>query len=78
MPCTISMNGLGIKTRALIDTGANGFIFLNSPLAKKASQYLNIKIQTLEFPYNVKGFDGQKTELITQFLELNLHISGRK
>jgi len=78
MPCTISINRLGIKTRALINTRANGFIFLNSPLAREASRYLDTNIRTLEHPYLVKGFDGQKADPITQYLELNLHISGRK
>ena len=29
MPCTISDNRLGIKTRTLIDTRVNSFIFIN-------------------------------------------------
>ena len=37
LPCTISQNRLGIKTRTLINTGANGFIFIDSRLVEKAS-----------------------------------------
>jgi exosome complex RNA-binding protein Rrp4 len=53
MPCIISKNGLRIKTRTLIDTGANGYIFIDCRLAEKASP-------------------------ITQYIEMNLHINGRK
>jgi hypothetical protein len=37
MLCIISKNRLGIKTRTLINTGANGYIFIDRRLAKKAS-----------------------------------------
>ena len=78
MPCTISKNGLGIKTRTLVDTGANGYIFIDLELAQKASRFLDVPIRTLETPYKVKGFDGQPSNPIEQYLELNLYISGRK
>ncbi len=78
MPCTISKNGLGIKTRALIDTGANGFIFIDSQLAQKASRFLDTPTRTLEIPCQVKGFDGKTSNPIEQYLEMNLHIAGRK
>ncbi len=78
MPCTISKNGLGIKIRTLIDTGANGFIFIDQKLAKKASQFLDAPMQTLPVACKVKGFDGQRADPITQYLDLNLHIDGQK
>ena len=65
MPCTISNNGLGIKTRTLIDTGANGFIFIDQQLARKASQYLDSLIRTLPKQYNVTGYDGRESTPIT-------------
>jgi hypothetical protein len=37
MPCIISKNRLEIKTRTLINTEANGYIFINRRLAEKAS-----------------------------------------
>jgi predicted aspartyl protease len=51
MPYTISKNGLGIKTRTLVDTGVNGYIFIDSRLAQKASQFLDAPIRTLGTPY---------------------------
>ena len=78
MPCTISNNGLGIKTRTLIDTGADSFIFINQKLATKASQYVDSQIRKLPKQYDVTGYDGRLSTPITQYLELNLHIDGRK
>ena len=78
MLCTISNNRLGIKTRILINTRVNGFVFIDQQLARKASQYLDSLIQTLLKQYNVIGYNGRESTLITQYLELNLYIDGRK
>jgi predicted aspartyl protease len=78
MPCTISKNGLGIKTRTLIDTGANGYIFIDQKLAEKASQYLDTPITALPVSHDVRAFNGHRASPITHYIELNLHIDGRK
>jgi predicted aspartyl protease len=44
LPCIISNNRLRIQTQTLIDTGANGFIFINPELAKKAAYFFDIPI----------------------------------
>jgi hypothetical protein len=44
MLCIISKNRLGIKTCTLIDTEANGYIFIDYRLAEKASQFLDVLI----------------------------------
>jgi transposase InsO family protein len=78
LPCTISKNGLGIKTRTLIDTGANGFIFIDTGIAGLAARHLDADFQKLDMPYTVKGFDGGQAKTITHYLELNLHIDRTK
>jgi hypothetical protein len=78
MPCIISKNRLRIKTYTLIDTEANGYIFINRRLAKKASQFLDVPIQTLPVSYNIKAFNGKKASLIIQYIKMNLHINGHK
>jgi predicted aspartyl protease len=78
LPCTISKNGIGIKTRTLIDTGANGFIFIDTSLASLAARHLDVDFKELEKPYTVKGFDGKRAKIITHYLELNLHIDRTK
>jgi hypothetical protein len=37
----ISINGYGINITALADTGANGWIFLNTPVAIAAAKFLH-------------------------------------
>jgi hypothetical protein len=78
MPCIISKNKLRIKTRTLINTEANSYIFINYRLAKKTSQFLDILIQTLPVSYNIKAFNSKKASLITQYIKINLHINSRK
>jgi hypothetical protein len=78
MPYTISKNRLGIKTRTLINTGANDYIFIDCRLAEKASQFLDVPIQTLPVSHNIRAFNDKKASLITQYIEINLHINSRK
>jgi hypothetical protein len=78
MPCIISKNRLKIKTRTLINTEANGYIFIDYKLAEKASQFLNVLIQTLPVSYNIRAFNGKKASLITQYIKINLHINSCK
>jgi hypothetical protein len=65
MPCIISKNRLKIKTRTLINIRANGYIFINRKLAKKASQFLDVLIQTLLVSYDIRAFNSKKASLIT-------------
>jgi hypothetical protein len=64
MPCIISKNRLKIKTCTLINTEANGYIFIDYKLAKKASQFLNILIQTLLVSHDIRAFNSKKASLI--------------
>jgi predicted N-acyltransferase len=77
-PCTISSNGLGIKTRTLIDTRANGYAFINTDFAAIAIRFLDTKVQQLPTPYNVRGFDSKTTQPITDYMELTLLIDRRQ
>jgi hypothetical protein len=65
MSYIISKNKLGIKTHTLINTRANDYIFIDHKLAEKASQFLDILIQTLSVSYNIKAFNSKKASLIT-------------
>ena len=57
LPCTISNKGLGIKSSTLIDTGANGYAFIDTKFAKLASYFLDTPIHPLPTPCYAKGFD---------------------
>ena len=78
LPCTISKNGFGIKTHTLIDTGANGFVFIDLKLAKLVTQHLGAELKELATLYRVNGFDGQQTPPITHYLELSLYIDHKR
>jgi hypothetical protein len=78
MLCTISKNKLRIKTRTLINTKANSYIFIDHKLAEKASQFLDVPIQTLPVSYNIRAFNSKKASLITQYIKINLYINGCK
>jgi hypothetical protein len=77
-PCTISSNGLGIKTRTLIDTRANGYAFIDTDFVALATRFLDTKVQRLPAACNVRGFDGKIAQPITDYVELTMLIDGRQ
>ena len=77
MPCTISANGLGIKSSSLIDTGANGYAFIDTKLAQLAEQFLGVEPQPLPLPCTVRGFDGKPAESAKKYIDVLLLIDGR-
>jgi hypothetical protein len=77
-PCTISSNGLGIKTRTLIDTRANGYAFINTDFVAIATRFLDTKVQRLPAACNVQGFNSKMAQLITDYVELTMLINGRQ
>jgi hypothetical protein len=76
--CTISSNGLRIKTRTLINTRANGYAFIDTKFADLATRFLNTKLQRLLILYNIRGFDGKMAQPITDYIELTLLINRRQ
>jgi hypothetical protein len=58
-PCTISSNGLGIKTRILINIKANRYAFINTNFVAIATRFFNTKVQRLLAACNVRGFDSK-------------------
>jgi len=75
--CTISNNGIGIKTYSLLDCGANGNRFLDVRVARAARIHLRQEWQRLKNPIPVKGFDGKPATPITEYIALTLNIDGR-
>jgi predicted aspartyl protease len=65
LPCIVSNNGLGIKTSSLIDTGANGYMFVDTKFAKTGERFLDVKPTMLRDLCKVRGFDGQQATSIT-------------
>ena len=75
---TISSNRLGIKTRTLINTRANGYAFIDTKFAALATRFLDTKTQRLLIPCNIRGFDSKIAQPITDYMELTLLINGRQ
>jgi hypothetical protein len=50
VPYTVSQNGYGVNTTALINTGANGFAFINTAYANDITKFLNAEAIQLEKP----------------------------
>lgn len=74
----VAGNGVSIATNALIDTGANGYVFLSTPLAIKLAQFFGVGTLPLSQACPVRGYDGRMGEPITHAMVLDLRVDGRK
>jgi predicted aspartyl protease len=71
-------NGLAITTKALIDTGANGFAFIDTRFAILIGRHFGLNTIRLETPCAVRGFDNRNESSVTHAIALNLLIDGRR
>ncbi len=78
IPCTLSHNGYSVKTNALADSGANGFVFIDTLCAIDIAKFLNLKAQRLPRAINVKGYNGKVGNAITHILRLHLTVDERR
>jgi predicted aspartyl protease len=78
IPCTLSFNGYSVKLEALADSGANGFVFINTLCAIDLAKFLNVKAQRLPQPIGVKGYNGKANNAITHIIRLHLTVDGRR
>jgi hypothetical protein len=76
--CTLASNGYGVKTSALIDSRANGLVFIDSQYATDIAEFLDLPFIRLRNPCLVKGFNGQAGKAVTYMIVLNLGIDGRR
>jgi predicted aspartyl protease len=76
--CTLATNGYSVTSQALIDSGANGFVFIDTLGAADTTKYLGFKTQRLPQPVAVKGYDGKAGQPISHYLRLHLTIDGRR
>jgi len=74
----ISINGYGINITALADTGANGWIFLNTPVAIAAAKFLHTSTIPLDRPCYIRGYDSKSEFEITHAIKFNLAVGGRR
>jgi hypothetical protein len=68
VPCTIVHNEYVVKLNVLADSGANGFVFIDTLCAIDIAKFLNVKAQRLSCLINVKGYDRKAGSAITYIL----------
>jgi hypothetical protein len=76
--CIIAYNRYTVKLNAFADSGANGFVFIDTLYAINIAKFLNVKTQRLPCFINVKGYDKKAESAITHILQLHLIINGRR
>ena len=75
---TLRKDGITIQVEALGDTGASGYIFLNSKFASDLCRTFELKPKRLPHTVYPKGFDGKKGSPISQYLSFNIEIDSRR
>jgi hypothetical protein len=78
LACSLRKNGIAIRTTALADTGACGFVFIDSRLATDLCRTLGVKLRELPHPIIPKGYQGDKGSPITRYLLLDIEVDGRR
>jgi predicted aspartyl protease len=76
--CMLSTNGTSVASRALIDSGANGFIFVNTLFAIDLARSFNITTTRLPSPIQVKGYDGKPGKPVAHYIRLHLTVDQRR
>ena len=77
LPSVLYRNGFGVKLNSLIDTGAQGFLFINLSIAFSITRSLQIPIQKLPYKVTIRGFQDSIESSVTHYLRLHLRIDGR-
>ncbi|PQE31888.1 retrovirus protein [Rutstroemia sp. NJR-2017a WRK4] len=75
--CTLAKNGLSFPTKALIDSGANSFVFIDTTFLKYLSPFFKPILRSLKTPIQVRGYNGNQGPRITYYTLLNLTVDGR-
>ena len=76
VPCTLAKNGIGVDLDTLVDTGANGFAFMDTELADQLCKGLGLTLTPLPHMIIAKGYDGRKGPAVTHYLTMNLILNG--
>jgi hypothetical protein len=75
--CILARNGLFFRTYALIDSGANGFAFIDTSFLNYLSPFLKPVLKRLKTPLRVKGYNSLNGIDITYYTLLNLTVDDR-
>ena len=78
VPSRVAYNGLSVPTSSLTDTGANGYLFIDTKLAIELARFFNRRLTRLPLPSRTRGFDGNPGRPVTHSLNLHLWVDGRR
>jgi hypothetical protein len=74
--CTLAKNGLSFPTKALIDSEANSFVFIDTTFLKHLSPFFKPILCSLKSPLQVKGYNSIQGRKITYYTLLNLTVDS--
>ncbi|QSZ30750.1 hypothetical protein DSL72_000308 [Monilinia vaccinii-corymbosi] len=78
LPCILSKNGYSFRSSALLDSGANGYAFIDTILLILLFHLFKLRYQLFENSIDVKGYNSAQGRAITHYTFLNLSINGRE
>lgn len=78
LPCTLFKNGISVNLYPLIDTGACGYVFIDTRLATDLCRLYGLKPLKLRKPIYPKGYNSNAGSPIIEYLNFGLKIDGRK
>ena len=74
----LAYNGLSFPVTTLADTGANGYLFIDTKKAIELARFYNIPTEPLKQPAKTRGFSGSAGPQITHAIKLHLIVGGRR
>lgn len=74
----LSYNGFAVTVATLIDTGANGQVFIDTNLAIDLAKAFGRKVYKLPFTCGTRTFDGKAGPQLTHVILLHLWLDGRR
>jgi hypothetical protein len=75
--CTLAKNRLSFPTKALIDSEANSFVFIDTTFLKYLSPFFKSILRSLKSPLQIKSYNGIQGRKIIYYTLLNLTVDGR-
>jgi len=70
----VSRNGLSVELKALVNSGANRSIFINTSCARDVTKYFQTLIMPLNSDCCIWGYNSQTEEQITHTIILHLAV----
>lgn len=69
---------MSVTLKALVDSGANGSIFINTPVAIDVAKLFQTTVVPLNSDCRIRGYDGKTEERVTHAIILHLAVDGRR